>query len=272
MPRAPKAPAAPATSTALAPAKRASTNIVDIKAQLAAQVAALADRTAPAQGAAVRVTQDKKFKFPDGTEDTAFSAVVVDFVTIRKFYPGVYDPNNITPPACFAISTNPKGMNPSTNSPELQNPPEQGGCDKCPNNQWGSANVGQGKACKESRKLALLPPADAGEKVADMPLWTLEVSPTAIRPFDGYVNSVAKTFGLPPVGVVTDIGFDASQTYASVRLSNPAPNNELGDYVARQGEAQEMLMVEPDVSGYGQEAPAPAARGRQQAKRPAARR
>lgn len=268
MPRAPKA----TTSTALAPAKKASTNLVDIKAQLAAQVAALAERTAPAQGAAVRVTQDKKFKFPDGTEGTSFSAVVVDFITIRKYYPGVYDPNNITPPACFAISTNPKGMNPSPNSPELQNPAENGGCDKCPQNQWGSANVGQGKACKESRKMALLPPADQGEVVADMPLWTLEVSPTAIRPFDGYVNSVAKTFGLPPVGVITDVSFDPTQTYASVRLGNPQPNNDLGDYVSRQGEAQEMLAVEPDVSSYGQEAPQPAARGRVAPKRPAARR
>lgn len=243
------------TSTALA--KKPSANLVDIKAQLAAQVAALAERTAPATGSAVRITQDKKFKFPDGTESPGpFSAVIVDFITTRKYYPGAFDPNNITPPACFAISTTPKGMAPSLNSPEKQ----ADSCDTCPNNQWGSA--GAGKACKEGRKLALLPPATEGEDIAQTPLWTMEVSPTAIKAFDGFVSSTAKLFGVPPVGVVADIGFDPNVSYASVRVSNPEPNEALGEHVARQSEAQDILKVEPDVSGYGQEAPAPAQRGR----------
>lgn len=259
-------------STALALKASSNSNIVDIRAQLAAQVAELAERTAPATGASIRVTQDKKFKFPNGEETTeAWSAIIVDYTAIRKYYPGAYDPNNITPPACFAISRKPKGMVPSPNSPELQNPAENGGCDTCPQNQWGSS--GNGKACKEGRKLAVLPPADANEVVADLPMWTLEVSPTAVKPFDGYVNSVAKTFQLPPVGVITDVSFDTASSYASVRCGHPTPNQDLAAYVARQAEAQEILAVEPDVASYGQEAPKPAARGRAApAKRPTVRR
>lgn len=253
-------------STALSTQKKANTNLVDIKAQLAAQVAALAERTAPATGSAVRITQDKKFKFPDGTEDTKFSAVIVDFTTTRKFYPGAFDPNNITPPACFAISQQPKGMIPSVNSPEKQ----AESCDTCPNNQWGSA--GAGKACKEGRKLAILPPLEEGEDPAQLPIWTMEISPTGIKPFDGFVSSTAKMFGVPPVGVIADVGFDQGQTYASVRMSNPEPNPALGEYLARQAEAQDILAVEPDVSGYGQEAPAPTRGRAPAAKRPAARR
>lgn len=256
-------------STALAVKPKA--NLVDIQAQLAAQVAALAERTAPATGASIRVTQDKKFKFPNGEETTdTWSAIIVDYTVTRKFYPGAFDPNNITPPACFAISQRPKGMVPSPNSPELQNPAENGGCDTCPQNQWGSS--GNGKACKEGRKLAVLPPAEEGENIADIPMWTLEISPTAIKPFDGYVNSVAKTFKLPPVGVITDIGFDPASSYASVRCGHPTPNEDLGEYLARQEEAQEILAVEPDVASYGQEAPQPAARGRAPARKTAARR
>lgn len=248
-------------STALATQKKANTNLVDIKAQLAAQVAALADRTAPPTGSSIRITQDKKFKFPDGTEGTEFDAVVVDFLTTRKYYPGAYDPNNITPPACFAISPNPKGMVPSANSPDRQAET----CDTCPNNQWGSA--GAGKACKEGRKLAVLPPTSEGENAAETPMWLMEISPTAIKSFDGYVNNVAKVFGYPPIGVVSHVGFDPGVTYASVRLSNPTPNDDLGEHVARQSEAQDILKVEPDVSSYGQEAPAP-----QRGRAPAAKR
>lgn len=246
------------TSTALA--TKANTNLVDIKAQLAAQVAALAERTAPPTGAKVTVTQSKKFKFPDGTETPGpFDAVIVDFNVQRKYYPGVYDPNNIVPPVCFAISDKPLGMQPSVNSPEMQS---KAGCDKCPQNQWGSARSGGGKACKETRKLAILPPADDSEDVASTPLWTLETSPTAIKPFDGYVSSVAKTFQLPPVGVITQFSFDPGVDYPSVRMDHPQPNPALGDHLARQGEAQDILKTEPDISNYGQEAPAPAARGR----------
>lgn len=236
------------TSTVLSTAKKPSTALVDVKAALAAQVAGLAQRTLPATGAAVKVTQDKKFKFPDGTETgDVFPAVVVDFVATREYYEGVFDPNNIEPPICFAISENPKGMVPSTNSPKKQAPE----CDTCPQNQWGSD--GRGKACKEGRKLALLPP-DADDQT---PIWTLKTSPTAVKAFDGYVTSVARTFNLPPVGVISNIGFDTGLSYASVRLGNPEENPNLAVHYDRQAEAQDMLKVEPDVSSYGQEKVAP---------------
>lgn len=265
MPRAPKATPA---STALATSKKANTNLVDIKAQLAAQVAALAERTSPATGASIRVTQSKKFKFPDGDETgDAWSAVIVDYTCQREFYTGTYDPDNISPPACFAISDKPKGMVPSDNSPEKQ----ADNCDDCPNNQWGSDGK-RGKACKEVRKLAIMPPAEDGEDIAQTPIWLMKVSPTAIKPFDAYVTSVGKTYGLPPVGVVSQVAFDPASDFPSVRLSHPEPNPAVAEHFARQSEARDMLAVEPDVSGYGQEKPQPAARGRVAAKRPAARR
>lgn len=247
-------PAAKKTPANL-PAKATGTNLVDLKAQLAAQVAALSERTTQSGGASIRVTQDKKFKFPDNTEDTQFEGVIVDFVVTRSFYEGTYDPNNIQPPACFAISPTSKGMAPSNNSPAKQSD----SCDTCPNNQFGSGQ-GNSKACKEGRKLALLP-ADAD---ADAPIWPLVLSPTAVRAFDGYIQGVGRQFNVPPVGVVTHFGFDPASTYASVRCDNPVPNENLAAHFARQAEAQQLLNVEPDTSKYGQEPPArpraPAAR------------
>lgn len=230
------------------PAKATGTNLVDIKAQLAAQVAALSDRVSPGGGASIRITQDKKFKFPDNTEAAEFEGVVVDFVTTRAYYEGVFDAKNPQPPACFAISRDSKGMAPSNNSPVKQSD----SCDTCQHNQFGSG-TGNSKACKEGRKLAILPP-DAD---ADTPIWPLTLSPTAVRAFDGFVLSTGRTFNTPPVGVIARFSFDPSNTYASVRLDNPQPNEQLAAHFARQKEAQDILAVEPDVSKYGQEPPAP---------------
>lgn len=250
-----KKPAA-AAKTGTAVAVKKSANIVSIQDQLRAQAAAVSERTAPASGNSIRVTQDKQFLLPDGTKTPGpLELVIVDFTSKNMFYEGNYDPKNITPPACFAIGSNPQKLVPSENAPLGQ----ATDCASCPNNQFGSA--GTGKACKNSRVLAVLPP-DADENT---PLWTLTTSPTANKGFDAFVTSVSRIFQMPPVGVVTTVGFDENETYAKLTFGNAVPNENVGAHFARQEEAKTMLAVEPDVSGFVK---APPARGA----KPAARR
>lgn len=228
-------------TTAVALKKPSSANIVSIQDALKAQAALMGGRTAPATGSAIRVTQDKQFLLPDGSKTPGpLELVIVDFTTKNMFYEGAYDPKNISPPACFSIGNDIKTMVPSPNSPVAQSDD----CAGCPMNQFGSA--GEGKACKNCRVLAVLPP-DADEST---PLWTLSTSPTANKGFDGFVGNVARIFEMPPVGVVTTVSFDPSQTYAKLMFSDPKPNGNVGVHFARQDEARQMLAVEPDVSGY----------------------
>ena len=240
---------ATAKKTGTAVAVKKSANIVSIQDQLRAQAAAVSEKTAPASGSAIRITQDKQFILPDGTKTPGpLELVIVDFTSKNSFYEGSYDPKNITPPACFAIGTNPLKLVPSANAPLSQSTD----CTSCPNNQFGSA--GAGKACKNSRVLAVLPP----DATADTPLWTLTTSPTANKGFDAYVKSVANVFQMPPVGVVTTVSLDENQTYATLTFGNAQPNENVGEHFARQNEAKEMLATEPDVSGFVK---APPARG-----------
>lgn len=246
-------PKAPGSTVAL----KQGTNVVSIQEVLRAQAAAMSEKTAPASGNAIRVTQDKQFILPDGTKTPGpLELVIIDFTSKNAFYQGVFDPKNITPPACFAIGTNPLKLAPSPNAPLSQ----AVDCQSCPNNQFGSD--GPGKACKNSRVLAVLPP-DADE---DTPLWILATSPTANKAFDGFVTSVARVFQAPPVGVVATVGFNPNETYAQLVFSNPQPNPNVGVHLARQEEAREMLAREPDVSGFVKLAPAPA-RGAKVARR-----
>lgn len=238
-----KAPAA--KTTAVAVVKKTSGAVVNIQDMLRKQAESMSERTSPASGISIRVTQDKQFSLPDGQKTDELEVVIVDFVARNEFYEGAYDKDNMSPPACFAIGVAPNKLTASDNSPQKQ----ADTCAECPMNAFGSA--GKGKACKNGRVLAVLP-VDADENT---PIWLLKVSPTALKGFDGYVQSVARTFQTPPVGVVTKVTFDDNVTYASLRFGDAVPNENLAVHFARQEEAKELLNQEPDVSGY--EAPKP---------------
>lgn len=238
----------PAAKTGTAVAVKKSGNVVSIMEALKAQAANVGERTAPASGITIRTTQDKKFVLPDGTRHDALQLVIVDFGSKYSFYEGAFDPKSITPPACFALGTNPLKMVPSKNSPLAQ----ATDCQSCPNNLFGSD--GNGKACKNSRVLAVLPP-DADE---DTPMWLLAVSPTALKGFDGFVAGVVRVFQTPPIGVVTTISFDENSTYAKLVFSDPQPNVNIESHFGRQEEAKKLLAIEPDVSSFVSAAKAPA--------------
>lgn len=227
-------------STAVA-VKKANTSIVSIKDQIAAQVAALGDRIAPPSGSKIKLSPGA-MTLPNGTRTPGpLQAVIVDFVAKNQFFVGAYDKDNIVPPVCFAIGTVPAKLVPSPNSPE----PQAKSCAECPMNAFGSAPNGKGKACKNERLMALLPP----DAEPDAPLWTLSAGPTSIKGFDSFVASVARTFQTVPAGVITTISMGDGD-YASTNYGDAVPNENLAEHFARQGEAQELLAVEPDLSGY----------------------
>ena len=228
-------------STSVALKKPANTNIVSVQEAMKNQLATLASRIAPATGIKIRATQDKQFVLPDGTKTGgSLELVIVDFVTTHNFYEGAFDKDDIVPPGCFAVGTDPRKMFPSANVPNKQ----ADDCQSCPNNQFGSK--GTGKACGNGRLLAVLP-ADAD---ADTPIWLLQPSATAIKGFDGYVAGVARTFQAMPLGVVTTVAFNENETFAQMTFTDPKPNPNVTEHFGRQSEARELLFAERDVSGY----------------------
>ena len=246
--------------TAVAVKKPSSTAVANIQDMLRKQAEANAARIEPGGGKSIRIGQDKSFTLPDGTKTReALQLVVVDFVSRNEYYEGAYNKDEITPPNCFAIHPEPKQLVPSTNSPDKQNDD----CASCPMNQFGSAPTGAGKACKNTRLLAVLPP-DADDETE---IWTLKVSPTGIKAFDSFVAGVNRAFQLPPIGVVVTVGFSDAKDFPSLEFTDPQPNDNVAAHFGRQDEAREMLLREPDVSSFGAEKPAKVSK----AAKPAAR-
>lgn len=146
------------------------------------------------------------------------AVIIVDHIMENVFYEGEYDPDNPTGPTCFAFGRDEKTMAPHKLVLEAGN--EQCGasglCDGCEMNEFGSADKGKGKACKNTRRLALIPAGrflkdGSFEMVEDIDHYeTAEVGymklpVTSIKGFSTFVKQVATSLRRPPFGIVTKI-------------------------------------------------------------------
>ncbi|HJY05418.1 MAG TPA: hypothetical protein VJ323_03830, partial [Bryobacteraceae bacterium] len=121
-------------------------------------------------------------------------------------------------------------------------------CAACPNNQFGSA--GKGKACKNTRLLAVTPISEDGNE--DAPIWIISVPPTSIKAFDSYVFKLSTKQRTLPIALVTRISLDQDVTYVAPRFEavRPLDDQELATVFPMREEAMTRLMALPDFSGF----------------------
>lgn len=203
----------------------------EIKKQLAAQKGQLG--ALPANKISLK---NKEFTLPDGRKGKELECVVLDFVWLMAHYPGVYNSNNPQQPNCFAIGReNPDGgeLKPHENAAD----PQHDNCKKCPKNEWKSAASGNGKACKNQRRLVILPP-DADDAAEAM---TIYVSPMGLKNFDAYVSRLAADHKVLPVQVITKISFDPDVTYPLLRFELVGPHDNMNLFWSKRDQAQELL-------------------------------
>lgn len=227
----------------------------NIQQDMAAEIDAFKNRIAAPTGSRIG-TDEKIFTMPNGDTSDRLSVIIVDFVSYNAYYDKPWNPNAIVPPNCFSLGLEPAGMIPSENSPEMQ----AESCAACWANQWKSSATGNGKACSNTKLLAVIAPDDP-----EGPIMLLKVTATALKNFDAYVTGVARAFQRPPRGVITEITFDENLKYSSLRFGNPVACSpeELALAYSKREDAMARLMVEPDVSAFV--AAAPVAKGRAKA-------
>lgn len=181
-------------------------------------------------------TKGKKFTLPNGQAGETIEVVILDFVWFMVNYPGVYNANNPQQPNCFAVGReNPSSgdLQPHEDSAE----PQFTDCKDCPKNQWKSAPSGNGKACKNQRRLIVLPP-DADEGSEPM---TLYVSPGGLKHFDAYVSRLSAEHNMLPVQVITKISFDEDQTYPLLKFEMIGVHDNLQLFWNKREVSQELL-------------------------------
>lgn len=132
------------------------------------------------------------------------------------FYAGKFADSDPQPPACWAFGNDEPTMEPHKVCVDAGTAKgsEQGTCKGCPMNEWASAETGKGKACRNTRRLCLLPAGklDAqGRFVAEtdaalfktLDFAYMRLPVTSVKAFSAYVKQIEATTGMPPHGVVT---------------------------------------------------------------------
>jgi hypothetical protein len=136
--------------------------------------------------------------------DNKLACVILSAPVERLYYDARYDPTKIIGPKCFAIAAIATGMGPAPNVEE----PAHATCESCPKNEWGSAvNGGKGKACRETRRLLLIPADSIGTVAAveSAEIAALRPPVTSLKNYATYVQTVATTMKRPPLAVITEI-------------------------------------------------------------------
>jgi len=186
---------------------------VDWKAQMQAQARAYKDAEASTGGGQFLSIRNGVMKLDDNpVKDNKFGASVVGYCFENAYYEGDFDPKNPTSPVCFAFGEVKMGEDAaSTEARMAPHPdsakPQSEKCSDCKKNQFGTADKGKGKACKNGRRLALLHEdyiKKPGE-IAGSPIVFLKVPPTSIKPFSRHVKTIANVLEAPPFAVITEV-------------------------------------------------------------------
>lgn len=193
------------------------------------------------------------------------------------FYEGDYDPDNLTPPTCFAMAKEEDELAPHKTVVE-HDQAQHDSCAGCPMNAWGTADKGRGKACRNTRRLALLPAGElsaAGvfkayaeeEHFAKAALGALKLPVTSVKGYASFVKQVSGALKRPPFGIfslMTVVPDAKTQFKVVFEPIAKVPDNLMPIIMKRRDEAA-LLLDQPynlDLEAAPAQNARPAARGR----------
>jgi len=164
--------------------------------------------------------------------------IIVASVTENSYYDTRYDPDVKTNPACYAIGEGrAEDLEPYPDSERKQSD----ACSSCEKFEWGSdPNGGRGKACKERRRLALMPADGSAE------MCLLSIPPTSLKNWSNHVRSIIATTGMSPAGVITKIKtVPSAKNQFEVRFSivGNVPEHSLPTIMSKKADALETLLA-----------------------------
>jgi len=199
--------------------------------------------------------------------------VVLDHVLENQFYVDAFDANNPASPVCFAFGTNDKDMQPHEKSSDPQGS-DEGMCHGCPMNEFGSAERGKGKACKNIRRLALITEGDLDD-IENATVAYLKVPVMSVKNWAGYVQQLGNVLKVPPFAVITEVSVvpdPKSQFRLQFKMVEQITDKaQVKALIGKREAIQQELRTPYQAFEAAEEAPAPRAAAKKPAGRPAPR-
>lgn len=181
--------------------------------------------------------------------DNQMGVIILDSILENVWYETEFDPDNPSGPSCFAFGRDEDGMTPHDNVVKAGTA-QEGPCKSCPMNEWGSADKGKGKACRNTRRLAMIPagtfrngkfePFEEVEHFEQTAFGFMKLPVTSVKGYASFVKQVASSLKRPPHGVVTRVKVvpDAkTQFKVTFEPIMNVPNEVLGAVFKRREEA-----------------------------------
>lgn len=198
-----KATPAAKSAPAKAPAAKASTSraLTDWDEKLASKVKAAQKVASSIGGGSRNVLSFKggRMSYQGGfVPDNNLNVIILKAINENNFFEGQYDPNSPASPLCYAFGSpdgEDEGMGPDKthfkgHEGDIQS--ETGRCVDCAHNEWGSAEKGRGKACKNQVSLAFVT-ADALDSIEAMEKAEViyaKLPVTSGKSWKGYINEL----------------------------------------------------------------------------------
>jgi len=188
------------------------------------------------------------------------AVIIVDYVLENVYYEGAYNPDVPQPPTCFAFGRDEKELEPHVIVRDAGQAQSNDGCRTCEHNEFGSAERGKGKACRNTRRLALLPagsfdrqgrfePISDVEHYETSQIGYMKLPVTSIKGFAGFVKQVSGSLLRPPHGIITKVRVvpDAKTQFKVLfEAIDKVPNALMGAVMKRREEiAQEIEFPYP---------------------------
>jgi hypothetical protein len=131
----------------------------------------------------------------------------------KIFYVDGYEEGSAAPPDCY--STN--GVTPDPGAQKKQSVT----CLTCTHNGWGTGKGGRGKACSDSRRLAVVPQLDLKNELFEGAM-LLRVPAASLADLADFGKALAQ-MGYPYYGVATKVSFDSKESYPKFAFSAIRP-------------------------------------------------
>lgn len=204
------------------------------------------------------------------------AVIVLDSILENVFYLEDYDPDNPVPPSAYALGRDEETMRWSEDSIEEMETPngtEKIAGELCSEswiNQWGSADKGRGKACRNIRRLLMIPAGTIDKKTGAFELIDdedhfatvkpafMKLPPTSITNWANYVKQLKGSLRKPPFAVATKVKVvpdSKSQFKVTFEALEEIPEELLATLLKRHKQAQELIMQPYDMSERDEEAP-----------------
>lgn len=143
------------------------------------------------------------------------AVIILDTIFENVFYDGAYDPDTPQGPLCFSFGRVQDDMVPHTIVTDAGTE-QHNECRGCPMNEFGSADTGKGKACRNTRRLALIPAGKFGrdgsfeifdeqEHFESAQIAFMKLPVTSVKGYATFVKQVADALKRPPFGIITKI-------------------------------------------------------------------